>query len=233
MSIPVVHQTSPNPCAALENRLTFDALGVTCVNVVGPTGAGKTSLLEATLPRLKRELKIGLLEGDLASTHDAQRLAPLALPTVQVLTDGQSHLSADQVQKGIAELPLTGLDLLVIENIGGAVLPAGTWLGEHLRVVVASVASGDHLAIKYPSLFTHAQLVLLSKHDLLDRVAFDLETAVRRIRRLSEEAEVICTDTRHRVGIDRAAGWLLGYVRAQRMRRWREERTAPAVEMAN
>lgn len=219
MSVTVVRQSPPNARAAEENRRTFDELGIVCVNLVGSTGAGKTALLAAVLPLLKERLRVAVLEGDAASTCDAQRIAQLGIPTVQVLTDGQCHLSANQVQRGVLELPLHALDLLVIENIGGPLCPPRCDLGEHLRVAVLSVTGGHQVAAKYPGLIAGAGLVLLTKYDLLPHVDFDLAGTLEVLRRLSPSAEIICTGTRNRIGIDRAAGWLLGYVRAQRMRR--------------
>ncbi len=229
MSIPVVHHTPPNPGAARENRQRFDESGVVCVNLVGGAGCGKTSLLEAILPRIKTELKAGVLEGDLAATCDAERLSALGVPVVQVLTDGHCHLSADQVQRGMARLPLADLDLLIVENVGSPICPAWTDLGEHLRVAALSISAGHLLAEKYPLLFRDAGLVLLTKFDLLSYVDFDLDQTVRRLKRINPSAEIICTDTKNRVGIDRAAGWLLGYVRAQRMQRLRRTRAPQPV----
>lgn len=229
MNIPVIRHTPPNPSAARENRQTFEELGVVCVNVVGGAGCGKTSLLEGVLPRIKTELKVGVLEGDLAATCDAERLSALGVPVVQVLTDGHCHLSADQVQRGMAELPLAGLDLLLIENVGSPICPAWIDLGEHLRAAALSISAGHLLAQKYPLLFRDAGLILLTKYDLLTHVDFDLDQTVRRLKRINPAAEIICTDTRNRVGIDRAAGWLLGYVRAQRMQRLRRTRSGQPV----
>lgn len=224
MNITVVRQAPPNPRAAVQNRRMFDTLAVTCVNVLGPAGVGKTALLEAIVPRMRDELRLGVIEGDLASTHDAQRLAALDVPVVQVLTDGACHLSAAQVQAGAAELPLADLDLLFVENIGNPICPAAVDLGEHLRLAVLSVAGGEAVATKYPLLFREAAVILLSQYDLLAHVPFDLDGTVHALRRLNPLAEIICIDTRNRVGIDRLAGWLLGYVRAQRMRQLRGKR---------
>jgi hydrogenase nickel incorporation protein HypB len=216
MNVPVARQAPCNPRAAAQNRRLFEHRRLVCVNLLGPTGCGKTALLEAVLPRLAERLRVGVLAGDLAGTGDADRIARLEIPVVQVLTDGRCHLSADQVQHGLKALPVDDLDLLVIENAGSAACQAAMDLGEHLRVAVLSVAGGDRVVGKYPGLFREAGLVLVSKVDLLPHVEFDLPRASQELSRISPNAEVICTDTRRRVGIDRLAGWLLGYVRAQR-----------------
>ena len=229
MNIPVVRQSPPNPYAARENRRALDALGVTCVNVLGPAGSGKTALLEAILPRLRRELEVGVVEAGLGSTGDAQRLAALGAPVVQVLPDGAAQLEPHQVQRGMAELPLRRLELLMVENLGSPVAPPWGNLGEHLRIVVLSIAAGDQVTAKHPDLVQDASLILLNKYDLLPHVRYNLDGAVHALRRLSPGAEVICTDTRNRVGIDRVAGWLLGYVRAQAMRQTRRGRAPETV----
>ena len=215
MNITVVHQAPRNPGAAAENRRAFDALGITCANLLGATGCGKTSILEAILPRLQEELKVGVIEGDLASTCDAQRIAALGVPVVQVLTDGDCCLSAAQVRQGMTELPLGELDLLIVENVGGTICSTSVDLGERLRVVMLSIPGGHVTAAKYPLLFCDAALILLAKYDLLPHVDFDLDGTIHSLGRGNPGAEIICTDIRNRVGIDRLAGWLLGYVRAQ------------------
>lgn len=215
MTIPIVRQAPRNPRAATENRRLLDATGIICLNFMGATGSGKTSILEAILPRLQAELNVGVIEGDLAATCDAQRIAALGVPVVQVLTDDQCHLSANQVQLGLGELPLDRLDLLIIENVGSLLCQARTDLGEHLRIAVLSIPGGEAVAAKYPLVFRDASLILLAKFDLLPHVDFDLEGTVRALGQINRQGEVICTDVKNRMGIDRVAGWLLGYVRAQ------------------
>lgn len=230
MNITVVRQALPNPRAAIENRQAFDALGLTCVNLVGAAGSGKTTLLEAILPRLRGELRVGVIVGDLATIMDAQRIAALDVPVVQVLTDGACHLSGAQVQAGIQELPLGALDLILIENVGSMICPATHDLGEHLRAAVLSVSCGDAAVTKYAALFRPAHLILLTKLDLRQYVEFDLPGVLDRLRSLAPRAEILCTDARGRVGIDRLAGWLLGYVRAQQAHeRWAGRGAAPVA----
>lgn len=215
MNLTVVHQVPDNPHAALENRHTLDALGVTCIELLGPAGCGKTTILESIIPRLRTDLRIGVLEGDLASTCDAQRIGLLGVPVVQVLTDGACHLNAAQVQAGLAELPLGDLDLVFVENIGSPICPPRSALGEHLRIALLSVAGGDQTVRKYPGLYRQAALVLLTKFDLAETVDFDVQTTIAELSQVAPNAEILRTDTRRRLGIDRLAGWLLGYVRAQ------------------
>ncbi len=215
MTVPIVHRTAFNPRAAAENRRTFDRYGLTCVNLLGSTGFGKTSVLEALLPRLAREVRVGVVVGDLASTCDADRLGALGLPVVQVLTDGRCHLSAAQLQAGLRELPLDRLDLLVVENTGSLICQAAADLGEHLRIALLSVTGGAAVATKYPYAYRTARVILVTKCDLVPHVDFDLENALTTLRATNPGAEIICTAARQGTGIGRLAGWLLGYVRAQ------------------
>ena len=214
MDIPVVRQTPPNPLAASQNRRVFDQLGLVCLHLIGGAGSGKTALLETILPRL-RGLRVAVISGDASATCDAQRIRALGVPAVPVLTDGECHLSAAQGQRGMAELPLRQLDLLLIENVGGTLCAEQVDLGEHGRIVTLSVAAGQQILSKQPRLIREAALVLLTKYDLLPYVQLDLVGMMERLHELNPSAEVICTDIRNRVGIDRTAGWLMGYVRAQ------------------
>lgn len=229
MTIPVVHQSPRNPRAAIENRRTFDAAGVVCVNLTGAAGTGKTSLLEAILPRIRDKLRVGVITSDLATTRDAQRLAPLGVPVVQLLTDGACHLRADHVRHALAEMPLHELELLLIENVGSLVCQARNDLGEHARVALLSATGGDGAATKHPAAFATAALILLTKCDLLGHVEFDVEQTLNRLRRVNPYAEIVYTDTRKRVGIDRVAGWLLGYVRAHHVERTSRARASEPV----
>ncbi|MEW6251290.1 MAG: hydrogenase nickel incorporation protein HypB [Planctomycetota bacterium] len=228
MTIPIVHKTPANPHAAAQNRRAFDRHGLICLNLVGSVGTGKTCLLEAVLPRLHQELRVGVIAGALATTCDAERIGALGVPVVQVLTDGHCHLSAAQVQAGLRELPLADLDLVIVENLGSLTCQATADLGEHLRVAVLSV-SGGAVATKYPHVFRTARLILVTKCDLLPHVQFDLQAALDQLRELNPSAEIICTDTHSRTGIARLAGWLLGYVRVQSRRALLRPAAAPAA----
>lgn len=216
MRIQVVRKIlQQNEQAADENRKCLDAHGVTCINLLGGAGSGKTSLLEATLPRLKNELGIAVLEGDLATTRDAERIAALDVPAVQLLTEGGCHLNATLVQQGLRQAPPVGLDLLIIENVGNLICPANFDLGEHLRVAVLSVAEGDDKPAKYPLLFKSAASVVLTKCDLLGHTDFDMAAAEQQIKRLNPQAEVIRTSARTGQGIDLLAEWICQSIRSR------------------
>lgn len=209
MRIPVVRRVMErNDAAAAENRARFDASGVACVNILGGAGCGKTALLEAVLPRLSPKLAVGVLEGDLATTRDAERIAALHVPVVQLLTDGACHLTAWHVQRALNELPAAGLDLVVIENVGNPICPANFDLGQHERIAVLSAAEGDDKPSKYPLLFRGAGLVVISKSDLLPHVSFDVRRAVEDVRRMNPTVECVQTSARTGEGIVRLADWL-------------------------
>lgn len=198
-----------NENAARDNRRRFDAAGVTCINILGGAGSGKTSILEAVLPLLSKSLRVAVLEGDLATTRDAERIARLNVPVVQLLTDGGCHLTATLVEQGLGRLPLDGIDLLIIENVGNPICPANYDLGEHARISVLSVSEGADKPSKYPLLFKDAALVLLTKCDLLPYTDFDSALAEADIRRVNPKCEIIRTDVKRPIGIDRLAAWML------------------------
>ncbi len=216
MSTPTIRELPSYPRAAWDNRRRFDAAGVTVVNVVGAAGSGKTSLLEAVARRMSDRLRLGLVLADPAAAPEAATFEAAGIPVVQVFTQRDTYVSAAQVQGATDELPLDQLDLLLIENVGNAIQPGRVDLGQHLRIAVMSITDGPQQLSKYADLYRDAALVLLSKYDLVSHVDFDLDATVEQLQRLNPAAEVICTDARNRVGIDRLAGWLLGYVRAQR-----------------
>ncbi|MCK6483815.1 MAG: hydrogenase nickel incorporation protein HypB [Phycisphaerae bacterium] len=197
-----------NEAAAAENRRLLDQRRIVCINLLGGAGSGKTTLLEAVMPRLRGHMRVAVLEGDLATTRDADRIAALDVPVVQLLTDGGCHLNATLVQHGLARLPLDEIDLVVIENVGNPICPANFDLGEHARIAVLSVAEGSDKPSKYPLLFKEARLVVITKCDLLAMTDFDLDQAMRDIRRINPDALVIPTDARGGRGIEDVAQWL-------------------------
>lgn len=194
-----------NEQAADENRRVLDEHGVAAVNIMGGAGCGKTTLLERVIPLLTADCRVAVLEGDLATTKDAERIAALDVPVVQLLTEGGCHLTATLVQEGIRRLPLDGIDLLLIENVGNPICPANFDLGEHFRVAVLSVTEGDDKPAKYPYLFKVADLVVVTKLDLLASTDFDFDEAAGPIRAFDPEKPILRTSIHDPAGFQAVA----------------------------
>src|SRR5687768_4023958 len=160
-----------NDTLARANRDLFDRAGTYTINMMSSPGAGKTALLERTLERLRGKLRLGVLEGDVQTTLDADRLARFHIPLVQVNTDpgfgGECHLDANMVRSGLGELPLEDIDILIIENVANLVCPAESKVSEAVRVMVYSVTAGEEKPLKYPRMFCSPDVVLINKVDLL------------------------------------------------------------------
>ncbi|MBI4717980.1 MAG: hydrogenase nickel incorporation protein HypB [Planctomycetes bacterium] len=209
MKIEVLRKSllATNERAAEENRSLFDRHGTVAVNLMGGAGCGKTSLLESIIPQLRPRWSVGVLEGDIATTRDAERIAALGVPVVQILTEGGCHLTASLVQHALERMPLEGMDILFIENVGNPICPANFDLGEHHRVAVLSVTEGDDKPLKYPYLFKVADLVVVSKADLLSATDFDVEEASRRIRTFDPCKPIMVTSARTFGMTDLVAEW--------------------------
>jgi hydrogenase nickel incorporation protein HypB len=168
-----------NGTIARANREDFDRAGVTVINLMGSPGAGKTAVLERVVGDLPG-VRVGVLEGDVRGSFDAERIAALHVPVTQINTDpsfgGECHLDANMVRSAVPSLPLRDLDLLLIENVGNLVCPAEFHVGEHVRVMVSSITEGEDKPLKYPLMFRACELVLVNKVDLLAHLDFDLET---------------------------------------------------------
>jgi hydrogenase nickel incorporation protein HypB len=201
---------SANDEIAAQNRDMLDSFGILTLNVMASPGAGKTSVIMNTIKRLDGRLRFGVIEGDVASSMDSEKVATLGVPVVQINTGGGCHLEARQVQAAAGSLPLDRIDVLIIENVGNLICPTAFVLGESLRIAIASVPEGDDKPIKYPELFHQVQAVVLNKIDLLPYVDFDLAAFRERVNGLNPEVhhfEVSCTTG---VGLDDWVGWLVG-----------------------
>lgn len=176
-----------NAALAARNRERFAARRIFCVNMMSSPGAGKTTILEKTLPYLreKRGIAAGVVEGDIEGSEDGLRIERLGVPVVQLNTRGACHLDASMVAKALDDLPLDRLDLLVIENVGNLVCPAEFDLGEDVRVTVLSVPEGDDKPAKYPAMFRKSRVLLLNKIDLAPYVRFSRERVYDVCRRLA------------------------------------------------
>jgi hydrogenase nickel incorporation protein HypB len=200
-----------NDTIAESNRGDFDAHSVTVVNLMSAPGAGKTSLLERVLGELGG-VRVGVLEGDVQGSLDAERLATLHVPVTQIETGsgfgGECHLDANMVRVALPHVPLDELDLLVIENVGNLVCPAEFRVGEHHRVMVCSVAEGEDKPLKYPLMFRACELVLVNKIDLLPHLDYDLEKLLRNLDTVNPGIERILVSAKTGEGVGAWRDWL-------------------------
>ena len=180
-----------NKMEAAQLRSLFKRHGVCVLNILGSPGAGKTTLLEESLPQLSTDMRIAVIEGDLYTARDAERLAQSNIEVIQINTEGGCHLDAPMIGGVVRDLPLSQLDLLIIENVGNLVCPAGFDLGEDARAVVLSVTEGDDKPEKYPQVFTEADIIILSKTDLLPYVPFNVRSAKDMLYSLNQQAPVL------------------------------------------
>ncbi len=178
---------SANEQIAHENRRLFDEKGIFVLNIMAAPGAGKTSLIERTIEALRDRLRIGMIDGDVASTIDADRIARLGIPAVQINTGGACHLDANMVRVALPRLPLDETDLLLIENVGNLICPTGFALGEHLKVMIASTPEGDDKPYKYPGMFSAVDVLVLNKMDLLPLLEFDMDYFRRGVKALNPD----------------------------------------------
>jgi hydrogenase nickel incorporation protein HypB len=199
-----------NTTIAAANRADFDRHGVGVVNFMSAPGAGKTTLLERVLGEI--EARVGVLEGDVQGSADADRLAALHLPVVQLNTDpgfgGECHLDANMVRSALGDLPLDELDLLVIENVGNLVCPAEFRVGEDARVMVSSVTEGEDKPLKYPLMFRTCELVLVNKIDLLQHLDFDLDLFLYNLDAVHPGVEHMLLSARTGEGAGAFRDWL-------------------------
>jgi hydrogenase nickel incorporation protein HypB len=192
--------------ARIRERLA--AKHVTAVNLISSPGAGKTSLLERTIPELKSHLRIAVLEGDIATTRDSERLMKFGVPVVQLLTGGACHLEAPLVERGLDELDLNTLDLLLIENVGNIACPAEFDLGETAKVGILSVTEGHDKPAKYPLLFHEVSALVLNKVDLLPYTDFDFDLFLSDFRKLNADAPVFQLSCKSGKGVGDWTHWL-------------------------
>ncbi len=202
-----------NNTIARANRDDFDRSQVTVVNLMSAPGAGKTSLLERVLAEPSEDVRVGVLEGDVQGSYDADRLAAMHVPVVQLNTDsgfgGECHLDANMVRSAMPALPLADIDLLVIENVGNLVCPAEFRIGEDARAMVCSVTEGEDKPLKYPLMFRACELVVVNKLDLLPHVGIDLERLLYNIDAVNPGAHTILTSAQTGEGVDELRRWLI------------------------
>ncbi len=202
-----------NAAMAEQNRQLFKEQGIFVLNLMSAPGAGKTTLLEKTIEDLKGKLRIGVIEGDICTTQDAERIAAHGIPVVQINTDGACHLDANMIARSAQNLPLAEIDLLVIENVGNLVCPAEFDLGENLKAMLISVTEGNDKPTKYPLMFRESRAVLVNKLDLQPYTDFSLEILQKDMTQLNPEAEVFFISAKTGEGITAWIQWLIDRVK--------------------
>ena len=204
-----------NDSIAAVIRADLDRAGVVAVNLMSAPGAGKTALLERTVGALPG-VRVGVLEGDVQGSADADRLAALHVPVTQLNTDpgfgGECHLDANMVRSALPSLPLDEIDLLMIENVGNLVCPAEFRVGEHVRVMVSAVTEGEDKPLKYPLMFRACELVLINKIDLLEHLDFDLDRFIYHLDAVHPGVERMLVSARTGAGLEAWREWLAARV---------------------
>ena len=204
---------SANDQIAQENRQLLDSNGVFTVNVMSSPGAGKTSLILETIRRLKGDVKIGVIEGDVSSSIDAETIGKEGVPVIQINTGGECHLDASMIYRALSNLPLQDIELLFIENVGNLICTAEFAIGAHKKLVISSTPEGFDKPLKYPLMFTVADIVLINKIDLLPHVNFDTDAYKKTVKNLNESVEIFEVSCTTGQGIDRWLSWLQNQLR--------------------
>jgi hydrogenase nickel incorporation protein HypB len=201
-----------NDRIAAENRKLFNKAGVYVINLMSAPGAGKTSLIERTITELHRKLRIGVIEGDIAGTGDAQRIEKLGIPVIQINTGSACHLDANMINEAIVDLPLKDLDLLIVENVGNLVCPAEFKVGEDMKVMILSITEGDDKPLKYPLMFQESSALILNKIDLLSYTNADLEKIKKDSLSLNPNLKIFEVSCKTGQGIAEWTEWLQSLV---------------------
>ena len=198
-----------NSRIAKENRKLFDDHSLPVINLMSSPGAGKTTLLEQMGKHFKDQLKIGVIEGDIQTTLDAERVAAAGLAAVQIETDGACHLDANMIQNALEDLALNSLNLLVVENVGNLVCPAEFDVGESHKVMMLSVTEGDDKPYKYPLMFKESRVLLISKVDLLPHLRCDIEKIKEAARSINPDLIIFEISSYTGQGLDDWHNWIL------------------------
>ena len=200
---------SANEQIAGRNRQLFDSNKVFTVNLMSSPGAGKTSLVLETIRKLKGKTRVGVIEGDISSSLDAEVIGKEGVPVIQINTGGECHLDANMLSSALSNMPLQDIDLLLIENVGNLVCPAEFSLGEDKKVLISSIPEGDDKPFKYPLMFDIADAVLINKIDLLPYLKFDTQAFSQAVRGINEKVEIFQISCATGQGIQEWVSWLL------------------------
>ncbi len=214
--IPVVEKIlSANDRMAERNRNFLDQAGVFAINIMASPGAGKTSTILKTLETLRGRLKLGVVEGDLASSIDAEKAAAAGLPAVQINTGGECHLDAAMLSEALPALPLSEIDLLLVENVGNLVCPANFQIGTHLNVLIASIPEGDDKPYKYPGMYRDVQALIINKIDLLPYVPFNMEYFRKGVEVLNPGLVTFAVSAKTGEGMEAWTDWLVQNIKGR------------------
>lgn len=198
-----------NDKLAAENARLFSSGGVFVINLMSAPGAGKTTLLTKTITKLKGRLRIGVVEGDIQGTYDAEQIGALDVPVVQINTGGACHLDASMIHEAVQGIDLGGIDLLVIENVGNLVCPAEFNVGEHMKVMLLSLTEGHDKPLKYPLMFQESSALVINKIDLAPYVDADIEKIRRDALSLNPKLRIFEVSCKSGAGLDEWVSWLL------------------------
>jgi hydrogenase nickel incorporation protein HypB len=211
MKINVVQKIlEANERLALENRSIFDKKGIFVLNLMSAPGAGKTSLIEKTVSELTGKIRIGVIEGDIQGTYDAERIGRLGIPVVQINTGGACHLDANMINEALNGLPLDEIDMLIIENVGNLVCPAEFYVGEDIKAMLLSLPEGHDKPLKYPLMFKESSALVINKTDLKPYVDSDAEKIKTDSLSLNRDLKIFEVSCKTGEGIRQWAEWLYG-----------------------
>ncbi len=209
MEVKVLHQVMEwNEDVSKDVKKTLDGYGIRMINIMGSPGAGKTSLITSLIDKLDGKFRIGVIEGDIAGQVDADRIASLNIPTVQLNTDGACHIEAMSIQKILPMLPLNDLDLIFVENIGNLVCPAEFQIGESMRITILSIPEGDDKVEKYPLMFTDTNCLVLNKYDMLPYFDFDEQRVRDHYETVNPSGPLFPVSSRTGEGIEQLAAYI-------------------------
>ena len=215
--VPIIEKIlSANDRIASENRAMLDSAHVFAINIMASPGAGKTSLIEQSLRQLTDKLRVGVIDGDIATSLDAERASAAGAVSIQINTGGDCHLDAVMVHSALSELPLSQLDLLIIENVGNLICPANFHLGTHKSILVASVPEGDDKPYKYPGIYRGVDALVINKIDLLPYVTYDMDYFRRGVEILNPGLVSFPLSCRTGAGLETWLAWITESVRAYR-----------------
>lgn len=197
-----------NDRIADQNRAIFDSNNLFVVNLMSSPGAGKTSLLEKTIEKLKDRLSIGVIEGDIQCSFDAERIAKSGVAVTQINTDGACHLDGNMIREAMNQFDLSALELLIVENVGNLVCPAEFKVGENIKAMILSVTEGDDKPLKYPLMFQESSVLIINKIDLLPYVDSRVETIRDNVAKLNKDMAIFEVSCKTGEGVDDWIAWL-------------------------